>query len=163
MNGCAAMIGTMLAGYTAHPPQAGLESLDEAFEALAEADLDGFDVRVRQHQVEDQVLEGDAAERDAQAVHVREVGLSCLARRVDLREDHLAARTVLRTPGSDLPLQRAYLTRQIATRPPLVEQPEQRRCLERRVSFELADDPPPVVVERAGSRFIRARLLELAA
>jgi hypothetical protein len=53
------------------------------------ADLNGLDVRVDQHQVEDQVGEGHAAGRDAQAGHVGEVGLGGLARRVHLREDHL--------------------------------------------------------------------------
>ena len=124
------MIGAMLARYAAYSPEAGLEAFNQALVALAEADLDGLDVRVDQHQVEDQVRKRHAAQRDAQAVHVGEVGLRRLAGLVDLGKDHLAARTVLSPPRGDLTMQRAQLTRLVATGMQFLQQPEQGRALQ---------------------------------
>src|SRR3954454_14099129 len=108
-----------------------------------------------------QVLEWHSAQRDAQAVHVGEVRLRRLTGFVHLREHPLAARPELRSPASDLALQCPHLAVQILPRLPLLEQPEQRRRLQRRVSFELPRDPWPLVVEWARPRAIRPRLLEL--
>ena len=107
MDGRAEMIGAVLARYAAYLPEAGLEPFDQALVALAEADLDRLDVRVHQHQVEDQVRKRHAAQRHAQAAHVGEVGLRRFAGLVDLGKDHLAARTVLSPPRRDLTMQRA--------------------------------------------------------
>ena len=121
------MIGAVLARHAADLPEAGLEPFDQRLEALREADLDGFDVRVDQHQVVDQMRERHAAQRDPQAVHVGEVGLRGFARLVDLGEDHLTVGAVLRPPGGDVPLQRAQLALLIAARMAFAQQPEQRR------------------------------------
>ena len=93
---------TPITDITAYSPRTGLEPFNQALVALAEADLDGLDVRVHQHQVEDQVWERHAAQGDAQAAHVGEVGLRRFARLMDLGKDHLAARAVLSPPRGDL-------------------------------------------------------------
>ena len=115
------VIGAVLARHAADSPEAGLEAFNQALVALAEADLDGLDVRVHQHQVEDQVRKGHAAQGDAQAAHVGEVGLRRFARFVDLRKDHLAARAVLSPPRGDLTMQRAQLTSLVTTRVQFVQ------------------------------------------
>src|SRR5579859_2683062 len=112
--------------------------------------------------MEDQVWKRHAAQRHAQAVHIGEVGLRRFAGLVDLGKDHLAARTVLSPPRRDLTMQRAQLTRLVAARVELLQEPEQRRALQRRITLELASDPGPVLSERTRPGPIGARLLKLA-
>ena len=107
----AQMIGAVPLGDAPELPEAALDPFDQRFEALGEADLDRFYIRVAEHQVEEQVRERHPAQRDPKRCHVREVGLRIHARQVDLGEDHLLARAVLGTPGGDLPLQRPQLHR----------------------------------------------------
>src|SRR5439155_23546678 len=104
------------ARYAAYSPKARLEAFNQALVALAEADLDGLDVRVDQHQMEDQVRKRHAAQRHAQAVHIGEVGLRRFAGLVDLGEHHLAARAVLSPRRGDLAMERAQLTSLVTTR-----------------------------------------------
>src|SRR5437870_12345976 len=99
------MIGAVLTRYTTYLPQASFETFNQALVAFAEADLDGLDVRIHQHQVEHHVRKWHAAQRDAQAVHVGEVGLCRCARLMNLGKDHFAARTVLSPPRRNLTMQ----------------------------------------------------------
>ena len=121
----AQVVGAVLARYTAHLPNAPFEAFDQRFEAFRKADLNRLDIRVHQHQVVDQVWKGHTAQRDAEARHVREVGLSGLARFVDLWKDHLALGTVLSPPRRNVPLQRTQLALLKATRVQIAQQTEQ--------------------------------------
>src|ERR1700724_3817042 len=106
--------------------------------------------------------EWHATQRHAQAVHIGEVGLRRFARLVVLGKDHLAARTVLSPPRGDLTMQRAQLTSLVTTRVQFLQEPEQRRSLQGRITLELAGDPGPVLSERTLPSQIGARLLKLA-
>ena len=162
VNRRAQVISAVLARRTADLPHAPFEPFDQRLEAFRKTDLDRLDVRVHQHQVVHQVRKGHTAQRHAQAGHVREVGLRSFTRFVDLRKDHLAVRTILSSPGRDMPLQRAQLALLIPTRVALAQQPEERLALERRVVLQERGDPRPVLSKWVGTRAIRARLLELA-
>jgi hypothetical protein len=77
-------------------------------------------------------------------------------------ENHLSVRTVLRTPGSNVPLQGAQLPRLIASRLALAQQAEQRLALQRWITLEQLGDQRPVFSKRVGPRAVGPRLLELA-
>ena len=71
--------------------------------------MDRFDIRIGQHQVEDEMGKGHTAERHLEVSHMGKVGLRRLPGPVHLREDDLLCGTVLRPPGGDVALQRAQL------------------------------------------------------
>ena len=162
MNGRAQVIGAVLARCAAYLPHTGLEAFNQRLEAFREADLDGLNVRVDQHQVIDQMRKRHPAQCDPQVVHVGKVRLSGFAWFMDLGEHHLTIRSVLRTPGGDVPLQGAQLPLLIATRLAFAQQSEQRLTLQRWVVLKQLGDPRPVVGKRVGPRAVRPRLLELA-
>lgn len=89
---------------TAHLPQRRLQPLRQGLEALGETYPDRLDVRVGEHQVENQVGKRRAGEGDLQGVHRAEVGLRHAARHMLLREHHLLFRSLLHPPSLDVPL-----------------------------------------------------------
>ena len=115
-HGRTQVVGAMPARHPADLPEAAFQPLGQGLKALGKAQTDRLDIRIGQHQVEEHVREGHAAQRDPQIAHVREVRLSHLPRRVLLREHHLALRAVQRPPGGDVSLQRAHLPRAVASR-----------------------------------------------
>jgi hypothetical protein len=95
-----------------HPaqlPQGILQALAQALAALREADRPRLPVRVRQHEVVDQVVERHALNRHAQAAAVREVAGTQPTRIMHLTEEHFFRRAGQRPPLLDPPLQRPQL------------------------------------------------------
>jgi len=63
-----------------------------------ESDAAGLPVRPAQHEMVDHVVKWGPLDRDAQAVHVREVRLAPLTRLVELRKEDLLAGTLQGPP-----------------------------------------------------------------
>src|SRR5664280_2034599 len=76
---------------------------------LSEKHTIGLPVRVRQHEVIDQVRKTLPLDGHAQLFHVCEVRRSQPTRRMLLREEYLPGRTLGGTPHLHAPLQRAHL------------------------------------------------------
>ncbi len=133
-----------------------------ASKALRQDEVDRFDIRIDQDEVEEQMRERDPAERDAEIGHVGEVRLRHDPGLMDLGEEDLLGRTVLRPPGGDLALEGAELDGLIVVRPAFAEQGEERRRLQGRVAGQLLLDPRPVVGKRIGARAIAAWRQQLA-
>src|SRR5262249_7812649 len=90
------------------------------------------------------------------------VGLRQFSRCVDLGKIDLLLWAMQRTPRLDVALQRAQLTRLIASRLLDAEQLEEGLGLQRTVALELRNDPGPVVGEGSLTRPVGAWALELA-
>jgi hypothetical protein len=103
-------IGAMDSRHAAQFGQGVLQAVAKALEALGEADGAGLPIRVRQHEVVDQVGKRHAPDRDLQARGVREVRGTQPARFVDLREEDLLGRPVQGAPLLDVPLEGAELS-----------------------------------------------------
>ena len=88
--------------------------------------------------------EWDAAERDAQVVHMREVRLCEPTRLVELLEDDILLRAVEGAPGCNMALKGAELALGVAILMPLKQQREERFGLQCRVALEVLLDPGPV-------------------
>ena len=97
-------VGAMLRRHAAQSPDRVLEARTEALEALGEAERDVLPVRVRQHEVVDQVRERLTRDGHAQLGHVREVGGTEPAGRMLLGEKHLLGRSVRCQPMLDVSL-----------------------------------------------------------
>ena len=97
-------------GHLAHLPDGRLEAADQSLEALRKADPARLPIRVRQDEVEKQVVERLAPKANLQLVHAGEVTLGILPRAVLLGEENLTIRPLERPPTTDLALQRAKLT-----------------------------------------------------
>jgi hypothetical protein len=95
-----------------HPaqlPQRVLQTLAETLVAFREADCARLPVRVRQHEVVDQVVERHALDRHPQTAAVREVAGTQTSRMMHLAEEHFLRLTLQRPPLLDPPLQRPQL------------------------------------------------------
>src|ERR1700753_3226640 len=98
----------MFAGAAAGLPKRVLQAGRERLEALTTIDHTGvFPARERQHEVIQQVVKRDAANRYAQLVHVREVRQASRAWLICLREEHFLVRAFERAPLADMSLKRA--------------------------------------------------------
>jgi hypothetical protein len=95
--------------HAAQLPQGVLQALAQALVALREADGPRLPVRVRQHEMVDQVVERHALNRHTQAAAVREVAGTQPARIMHLAEEHLLRRSRQRPPLLDPALQRPQL------------------------------------------------------
>ena len=138
--------------HMAQSKQRRLHPAPQRQQRLRLAHRDPLPVRVRQHEMAQQVRQRLAEDRDAQFVAVREVSLARLARPVVLREKHFHIRTVLRFPDIDPPLQRANLTRLVAARIQRLQVLEQHVRLERRRQLQQCDDLRPIIGERVRPR-----------
>ena len=96
-------------GHAAQFPHGVLKPFAEALEALRKTDRDRFPVRVRQHEVIDQVVERLAADRHGQALHVREVRSTQSPRMMHLAEEHFLRRTCRRSPALHATLKASQL------------------------------------------------------
>jgi hypothetical protein len=123
-------------GHAAQVPQGVLQARAEAGEALREADLHVLPVRVRQHEVVQQMVERLAADGHAQARHVREVGGAQPARLMDLGEVDLLGGTVRRLPGAHAPLQGPPHRVRVHPRVGTLEPAQQRHRLQARLAGE---------------------------
>jgi hypothetical protein len=93
--------------HAAQGPQGILQALTQAGETLGRADRHVFPVRVRQDEVVEQVIPGLPRDRDAEALHVREVRRRQAARLMHLGKIHFLGRAMLGLPDPHAPLQRA--------------------------------------------------------
>jgi hypothetical protein len=93
--------------YTVQLLQSVLQALAETLETLRKTHGHRLPVRVRQHEVVEQVFERLARDRHSQAAHVREIRSRQSARLMHLSEEHFARRPGSRTPAPNLPLQRS--------------------------------------------------------
>src|SRR5258708_10343024 len=82
------MIGPMQAGHSANLPQAVLQPFCESLEAFAETQTHGFHIRVREHEMVEQMGKRLACQGDQEVIHMRKIRLTTLARRIPLFKDH---------------------------------------------------------------------------
>ena len=102
-------IGAMELRHAAERPHRVLKARAETLETLGKTERRMLPVRVRQHEVVDQVRERLAVDRHAQFGHVREVGGTQPTRRMLLREENLLGRSAGSQPVFHAPLQRPQL------------------------------------------------------
>lgn len=152
LHGQAHAVAPVVGGHAAQGPDRVLEAGAETLEALGETNGDVLPVRVRQHEVVDQVREWLALDGHAQLGHVREVGRPEPARRVVLGEEHLLVGTMRRPPLLDPALQGAELAVREPARVPPPQLLEQGFGLPPGRLFEQFDDLTPHVSERVGAR-----------
>lgn len=131
LHRCGEAICPVFAGNSAQLPQRVLKTFAQALETLRTANRAGLPVRVRQHEVIDQMRKRLAGDRDGQRGHVSEIRLPQTSRLVLLREVHFPPRAFRRSPHLDAPLQRA----QLAFRKPARVLPLQ--LLEQRLRLEV--------------------------
>ena len=92
------MLSEWITGRTAQLPQGVLESLLQGQESLPSGHLGVGPARVAQHQLEQQVAVGPAADGDSQGVAVGEIQLGLAARRMLLGEVDLLVKAVKIAP-----------------------------------------------------------------
>lgn len=129
MNRGGQMIGAMLLGNAAELPQRLLDAFGQRLKGFAEAQPHDLRVGVGEHKVVHQMREGFARDGDPQVLHRGKIGLGALAGRMDLFKDHLALWTLESSPGGDLPLEGAHLSRTVATGMALTQQRKQSGSL----------------------------------
>ena len=102
--------------------------------------------------MEQQVREGHAAQRDAQVVHMGEIGLTSFTWLMPLFEDDILLWPMQRFPLRDVSLQGAHLDRLVPLGMLLTQQRKQRCSLQGWVSLQLRHDPGPVFFKRVRPR-----------
>ena len=150
-------IAAMLDRHAAQRPHCVLKAFAEALETLREAERHVLPVRVRQHEVIDQMRERFAVDRHAQIGHVREVRGAQPARHVLLREEDLLVRPARGPPLFDPPLQGPQLLLGESTRMPPLQFLEERLGFPARTLFEQCLDFAPDVGERIFAGPLRPR------
>lgn len=150
-------ITAMLFGHAAQRPHRALEPFTETLETLRETDRHVLPVRVRQHEVVDQMRERLAVDGHAQIVHAREVRGAEPTRRMHLREENFLGRPAGRLPVLDTALQRPQLAIGKLTGMPPLQFLEERLGFPARAGFEQFFDFGPDLREGIGPCPIRAR------
>ena len=150
-------IRAMLGRHSAQCPHRVLKAFAEARETLREAERHVLPVRVRQHEVVDQVRERLAVDRHAQFGQVREVGGAEPAGRMVLREENLLVRPARGLPVFDPALQRAQLAIIELLRMTPLQFLEERLGFPARRRFEQFFDFAPDLAERIVPRPMRSR------
>lgn len=150
-------ITAMPLGHAAQCPHRVLKTTAQALETFREADRHMLPVRMRQHEVIDQMLKAHAADGHAQIVHVRKVGGAELTRRMLLREEDFLRRTARRQPVLDAALQRPQLAVGERARMAPLQFLEERLGFPTRARFEQFFDFGPDRGERIGPCPIRSR------
>ena len=135
---------------TPEAPQRPLNPLTQRLERLAVAQRHRLPVRVRQHEVIEQVRKRFAGDRHPQRIHLGEIGLALLPGAVHLREVHLLIRAVQRPPMPKPALQGAQLTRLKLTRVAALQLLEHRLRLKSVVLLEQCLHLRPHRLERIG-------------
>ncbi len=136
-------VGAVQLGHAAQLPQGVLQALAEALVALGEAHGARLPVGVGQHEVVDQVGEGDAIDGHAQVGAVGEVTGGQPSGVVDLSEEDFPGRAVLGPPLLDAPLQSPQLTVGEVSRVPPLQGLEEGFGLQAGVYRELLFNPGP--------------------
>jgi hypothetical protein len=121
MDGQRHPVRPMPLGHTAQGPQGVLPTATEARKTLRKTDRHVFPIRVRQHEVINQMVQGHALDGYVQVVHPGEIGGRQAPGRVLLGEEDLLARSVLRLPLTHAPFQRASHRGRILARTRLLE------------------------------------------
>ena len=140
-------VGAVELGHAAHLPQAILQTLAEALEALGETDGARLPIGVGQDEVVDQMGKGDASQGDAQIGAVGEVGGRQPAGVVDLAEEDLLGGAVFGPPLLDAPLQGPQLAIAEAAGVLPFQLPKQRLGLKHGIDSELLLNPGPDLLE----------------
>jgi hypothetical protein len=102
-------VGAVHLCYAAQFPQGVLQAFAEALVALGEADRSRLPVRVGQHEVVDQMVEGNAGDGHAQVGAVREIAGAQPSGVMDLGEEHLLGRSFQGVPLLEASLQGPHL------------------------------------------------------
>jgi hypothetical protein len=121
--------------YAAEFPQGVLQAIGECLERLRRADRHRFPVRVGQDEVVDQVIERLPVDRDAEGIHVREIGGGEVAGVMHLPEDSEFARSVAGPPLPDAAFKRAAVGIEELARVLLTE--PVKECLGQQLRFGL--------------------------
>ena len=145
----------MLGRHTAERPHRVLKPGTETLEALRKTERHVLPVRMRQHEVVDQMRERLAVDRHAQLAHVREVRGAQPARQVLLREVDLLVRPARGLPVLDPPLQRPQLPIVELTGMTPLQLLEERPGFPAICRFEQFFHFTPHLDERIGTRPIR--------
>jgi hypothetical protein len=136
-------VGAVSLRYAAQGPQSVLQALTQAGEALSEADGDVLPVRMGEHEVVDEVIEGLAGDGYAKAAHVGKVRSAQAAWFMDLGEVNLLGRSMRCLPGTDAafkgPTNRVGKRARIGS----LEPAKQRYCLQVRLPLEQSHDLRP--------------------
>jgi hypothetical protein len=129
-------VGAVPLRHPAQLRQGVLQPLAEAGKALRGAHAHVLPIRVGEHEVVDQVGERLALEGHAQGLHVREVRGPQPARLMQLGEEHLLGRPVLRLPLPHAPLQRPPAPLPVRPRHLALQPLQQRLGLQARLPLE---------------------------
>ena len=132
--------------------QGVLQPVTEALETLREADRRRLPVRVRQHEVIEQVLEALSLDRHLQVAHVREVRGRQPARLMHLRKEDFLRRPGQGTPTLHLALQRAQLPVGKPTGVAPLQLAEEGLGLESRLALQQRTHFGPNLCERIDAR-----------
>ena len=155
-------VGAVPRRHTPQLPQGILQARAQTGETLGEGHTDVLPVRVRQHKMVKQVIEGLAGDGHAQAVHAGEVGRGQPPGFMHLGEEHFPGRPVLGLPGADPPLQRPPHRVGILPRILALQPAEQTPGLQARFPLQQFLQPRPDRRQRIGSGPIAARRPALA-
>jgi hypothetical protein len=143
-------IGAVQPRHSPQFPQGILQPVAEALVALGEADRPRLPVRVRQHEVVDQVIERRTLDRHVQVGAVGKIAGRQPAGVMHLGEEHLLGRPLHGPPLLDVPLQGAQLSIGEAARETPLQVGEQRFGLQTGVEGQLVSELGPDVGERVG-------------
>jgi hypothetical protein len=132
-------------------PQRMLQTVAQTFKAFRVAQRDVLPIRVRQHKVIQHVGKALPPYRDAQFVHVREVGLTQPSRHMLLSEKHFPFGPFGRPPLLQPTLQRANPTVGKSARVFSLQRFEKRPRIQSGIRPDLLSDFIPHSRERIGS------------
>ena len=161
MRGRREIVGAVLERHPAQAPQRALHAGAQGLEALARTDRHRLPVRIRQHEVIQQVCKALPRDRHLQLAHVREVRLRLFTWHMSLREEHFLLRPRTHSPRQQSPLQRAQLPGAEATRMAFVQLAPDRLRLQARILAQQRFDLRPHRLERIGASAPRVRNLRL--
>jgi hypothetical protein len=151
--------------------QGVLKTRRQGLEGLRVTKVDGFPIGIREHRVEQQVVEGTASQSDPQSVHRDKVKREHVSRMMRLRERHFALDILLQFPLLHAPLQSPSnrvadhdLSGRAERRIVFLFQPiEQGKGPELRIPVQQFLDLGPIRLQRIRPRSILPRLLRLLA
>ena len=150
VNGQRHSVGPMTLGHASQFPQGVLHPGAEAGETLGKAQAHVLPVRVRQHEVIQQVPKRLTLDGDLQLLHVREVRRTQPTWFMHLAEKYFLGWTVLALPLPHPPLHRAPMPLPVLGRVFSLQPVHQSPGLERRLSLQQFFQPWPHVNKRIG-------------
>ena len=140
-------------------PQGVLQTIGKSLKRLGHADTHRFPVRVGQDEVVDQMVERLTSDRDAEGIHVREIGGGEISGLMHLSKDGEFARSVATPPLPDAAFKRAAVGIEELTGALLAEPIKERFSLEFRFGLEFHFDLGPHCRKRVDPCAIGARSL----